>query len=125
MGIDAVRSDFSWAFDFLYLQTGLGDESKGLGLNEYERNELLKAYTRSFDEKNYGDHTEYIMYGSYDAFMITGFRMLSRKAGIGWSTFSHTGVPVPIRAFGAGAEEFGGYYDNTEVYDRLLNVMKK
>lgn len=125
LGIEAVKADYSWAFDFLFLQTGLGDESKGLGLNEYERNELVKAYTRSFDEKNYSDHTEYIMYGSFDAFMITGFHMLSRKAGIGWSTFSHTGIPVPIRAFGAGAEKFGGYYDNTEVFDRLLEVMKK
>jgi alkaline phosphatase len=125
MGIDALKNDASWAFDFIFMQTGLGDETKGLGLNDYERNELIKAYQRSFDEKNYSDHTEYIMYGSYDAFMITASHMLSRKAGLGWTTFSHTAIPVPIRAFGAGAKEFGGYYDNTEVYQRLLKVMKK
>lgn len=125
MGEEALKLDASWAFDFIYMQMGLGDETKGLGLNDYERNELQMAYLRSFDKKNYSDHTEYIMYGSYDAFMITASKMLSRKAGLGWTTFSHTGLPVPIRVFGAGAENFGGYYDNTEVSTRILEVMKK
>ena len=125
MGEDSLKADASWAFDFVFMQTGLGDESKGLALNNYELNELLNAYQRSFDEKNYSNHTEYIVYGSYDAFMITASRMLSRKAGLGWTTFSHTGIPVPVRAFGAGADKFGGYYDNTDIYTRLLEVMKK
>lgn len=121
----ALKADASWAFDFIFMQTGLGDETKGLKINEYEKKELLTAYLKSFDEKNYSDHSEYIMYGSYDAFMITVTHMLSRKAGIGWTTFSHTGIPVPIRAFGAGADKFSGYYDNTEVYSRLLDIMAK
>jgi alkaline phosphatase len=125
MGLDIIKSDASWAFDFIQMQTGLGDENKGLGLNSYEREELARAYIRSFDEKNYDDHIEYILYGSFDAFMITASNMLSRKAGIGWTTFSHTGIPLPIRAFGAGAESFSGYYDNTDVYDRLLKVMAR
>jgi len=124
LGLESLKADASWAFDFIFMQLGLGDESKGLGLNEYERRELRTAYLRSFAEKNYDDHEEYIKYGSHDAFMITASHMLSRKAGLGWSTYSHTGIPVPIRAFGAGAEIFGGYYDNTEVYDKLLAVMK-
>ena len=125
LGEDALKADPTWAFDFILEQTGLGDGSKGLALNEYEKNELSTAYVRSFDKKNYDDHSEYIMYGSYDAFMITASHMLSRKVGIGWSTFSHTAIPVPIRAFGAGAEKFTGYYDNTEVYSRLLNILTK
>jgi alkaline phosphatase len=124
-GEDAVKADPSWALNFVLEQTGLGDESKGLDINYYENEELLTAYVRSFDEKNYKDHSEYIMYGSYDAFMITASHMLSRKVGIGWSTFSPTATPVPIRAFGAGAEKFTGYYDNTEVYTRLLDIMVK
>ncbi|MEA3391481.1 MAG: alkaline phosphatase, partial [Candidatus Marinimicrobia bacterium] len=125
LGVDTVKADPSWALNFILEQTGLGDESKGLAINDYEKEELLIAYVRSFDEKNYKDHTEYIMYGSYDAFMITVSHMLSRKVGIGWSTFSHTAVPIPIRAFGVGAEKFTGYYDNTEVYSRLLKIMVK
>lgn len=125
LGEEAVKTDSSWAFDFILEQTGLGDESKGLGFNSYELDELSIAYSRSFDDRNYDDHREYIMYGSYDAFMITASHMLSRKVGIGWSTFSHTGIPIPIRAFGAGAEKFTGYYDNTEVYSRLLDIMAK
>ncbi len=125
LGEDTVKTDPSWALNFILEQTGLGDESKGLAINDYEKEELLIAYVKSFDEKNYKDHTEYIMYGSYDAFMITASHMLSRKVGIGWTTFSHTAVPIPIRAFGVGAEKFTGYYDNTEVYSRLLGIMAK
>ncbi|MCF7833058.1 MAG: alkaline phosphatase [Candidatus Marinimicrobia bacterium] len=125
LGEEALKADSSWAFDFILTQTGLGDESKGLGFNSYEIKELSVAYSRSFDEKNYNDPYEYIKYGSYDAFMIAASHMLSRKVGIGWSTFSHTGIPVPIRAFGAGAQNFAGYYDNTEVYNRLLDIIKK
>ena len=125
MGEEALKIDASWAFDFILEQTGLGDESKGLGFNDYEKEELLIAYKKSFNERNYKNPSEYIMYGSYDAFMITASHMLSRKVGIGWSTFSHTAIPVPIRAFGAGAENFTGYYDNTEVYSRLLDLLAK
>ena len=125
MGVELLKSDASWAFDFIFMQFGLGDETKGLGINEYEQKELMKAYLNSFEKNNYDDHEAYIKYGSYDDFMITASHMLSRKAGLGWTTYSHTGIPVPIRAFGAQAEEFGGYYDNTEVYDKLLAIMKK
>ena len=42
-------------------------------------------------------------------------RVLSTKAQIGWSTFDHTGGPVPVFAFGSGAEHFTGVFDNTEL----------
>ena len=33
---------------------------------------------------------------------------------------SHTGVPVPIYAYGPGAENFTGTLDNTDVYKAIL-----
>ena len=41
--------------------------------------------------------------------------MLDDKAGIGWTTGSHTGVNVPVYAIGQGSEEFSGYIDNTDI----------
>lgn len=42
-----------------------------------------------------------------------------------FSTDSHSGVMVPVYAFGPGAEEFTGIYDNTDIFvkiRRLLNL---
>ena len=44
---------------------------------------------------------------------------------IGWTTKRHTGMPVPIYAFGPGAERFMGLHDNTEVpriFAELLGI---
>lgn len=37
-----------------------------------------------------------------------------------FSTTDHSGVMVPVYAFGAGAEAFGGVYDNTEIFSKIL-----
>ncbi len=122
-GPDSIRQDADWAFEFVLKQTGLGDPEKDLELNEYELNALMDSYERSFEVRNYEDPVEYILYGSYDPFMVSVSRTLSRKAGIGWTTFSHTGVPVPVRAFGAGASDFDGYYDNTDIFFKLQKLI--
>ncbi len=44
----------------------------------------------------------------------------SERAKIGWTSFAHTGVPVPIYAVGPDEELFRGFYDNTEVYSKVL-----
>ncbi|MDZ7821383.1 MAG: alkaline phosphatase [Candidatus Marinimicrobia bacterium] len=98
---------------------------KGCGLNEYEMADLLTAYEKSFSVRDRENPLEYIAYGSYDPFMVTVSRTLSRKAGIGWTTYSHTGVPVPVRAFGCGAERFDGYYDNTDIFKKLNTLIGK
>lgn len=42
-----------------------------------------------------------------------------------FNTGGHTGIMVPVFAFGPGAEEFIGIYENTEVFAKLLKLMKK
>jgi len=41
--------------------------------------------------------------------------IISAQVGIGWTTWGHTGVDVPLHAFGPGSETFRGVHDNTEV----------
>mgnify|MGYP001009475448 CR=1 FL=1 len=43
--------------------------------------------------------------------------------GIGWTTYAHTGIPVPIFAKGLGSELFAGYYDNTDVAWKTMSVL--
>jgi alkaline phosphatase len=48
--------------------------------------------------------------------------VVNNKAGIGWTSYAHTGVPVPVYAYGAGAELFDGFYDNTDVFAKLCKI---
>lgn len=40
-----------------------------------------------------------------------------------FSTTHHTGVMVPVFAFGAGAQEFAGMYENTELFHKLVKLL--
>jgi len=42
----------------------------------------------------------------------------------GFTTGSHTAVMVPVFAFGAGASEFVGIYDNTEIFEKMYKLFK-
>ena len=37
--------------------------------------------------------------------------------------YSHTGLPVAVLAEGAGSEMFNGYYDNTDIYNKLADLL--
>lgn len=39
-----------------------------------------------------------------------------------YSTGSHTGVMVPVFAYGLGAEEFAGIYENTELFHKMVRL---
>ena len=45
--------------------------------------------------------------------------VMAAKAGIGWSTGAHTALPVLTTATGKYAEKFSGFYENTEISNRL------
>ncbi|MCX7813153.1 MAG: alkaline phosphatase [Pseudothermotoga sp.] len=50
-------------------------------------------------------------------------RYISSKALLGWTTFDHTGDPVPLFAFGPGAEHFTGWLDNTDIPRTIARLM--
>ncbi len=64
-----------------------------------------------------------LLYGTYDPLSVTLTHLLNRKAGLAWTSYSHTAVPVPVFASGAGAEHFDGYYENTEIARRMAKLM--
>ncbi|MBR5075217.1 MAG: alkaline phosphatase [Bacteroidales bacterium] len=48
---------------------------------------------------------------------------LNKAARIGWSTKSHTGIPVPVFAVGAGSQMFAGRIDNTDIPKNIMKAM--
>jgi alkaline phosphatase len=41
-----------------------------------------------------------------------------------YTSTDHTGICVPVFAFGPGAEQFGGFMDNTEIALKMMNLLK-
>ena len=64
------------------------------------------------------------LYGSYEPIIVTITHILNERASIGWTSYSHTGVPVPVYAAGADAERFAGFYDNTDIAKKLASIME-
>lgn len=42
-----------------------------------------------------------------------------------FNTGSHTGIVVPVFAFGPGAEQFTGFMENTQIADKIRKLMEK
>jgi alkaline phosphatase len=63
------------------------------------------------------------IYGFYDPFTVAITRTVSNMAGLGWTSFAHTGIAVTTSAVGVGAEIFNGYYDNTDIAMKIMAVM--
>lgn len=104
---------------------GLGDGDKGLALSDYEKDLLEDAFNRSMSgESDHQPEEISVIYGSYDPFTVTVTHILNNKVGIDWGTYSHTGVPVPVFALGQGDIEFNGYYDNTDVAKKIIDIAK-
>ncbi len=47
----------------------------------------------------------------------------SGRTSVHYGASTHTGAPVPVRAFGPGAERFEGVFDATDVYKRLMSLL--
>lgn len=50
-------------------------------------------------------------------------KVISKAAGIGWSSTGHTAVDVNVYAYGPGAEAFQGNHDNTMIARTIADVM--
>ena len=102
-----------------------GDEEDKFVLTEYELGQLRIAYEKSINGTATGEDAqrEYVMYGSYDPLAVTLTHILNNKSGIAFTSYSHTGLPVAVLAEGVNADVFNGYYDNTQIYDKLAEML--
>ena len=55
--------------------------------------------------------------------LVSGVSAATGRVTLHYGAVSHTGAPVPVRAFGPGAELFEGMLDNTDVAKRLAQLL--
>ncbi|GAF63235.1 alkaline phosphatase [Bacillus sp. TS-2] len=50
-------------------------------------------------------------------------KIISERAYVGWSTNAHTGVDLPLYAYGPGTDLFSGLLDNTDLPKKIADAM--
>ncbi len=94
-------------------------------LAEQDQEMIQRSFMRSMkgEVERAAQESVYLLYGGYEPLTITLSHLANQAAGIGWTTYSHTGVPVPTFASGRSEALFNGYYDNTDLFTKLAAVM--
>ena len=98
-----------------------------LVLNEAEIKFIKEGYEASmvaYEDRN-PDSSEYRAKWSlydYEPFQLRVTQTLSNKAGLGWTSTAHTGLPAPVYAYGVGQEHFENLIDNTTIANTLKEI---
>ena len=102
-----------------------GEEGDKLVLTAYELEQLRAAYEKSVNgtAASQYEQEEYVLYGTYEPLSVTITHIINNKSGISFTSYSHTGLPVAVLAQGVGADTFNGYYDNTQVYEKMAALL--
>ncbi len=87
---------------------GLGGEEAPIVLSSVETGRLRQAFM-GLEVSREGEEPP------YDRLTLTILEILSHRAGLAWTTFSHTGTAVPVYALGVNSMLFGGQTENTDI----------
>lgn len=123
---DTVLKDIKANFGLMTSDNSQASSNKNLVLTDFELSQLKSAYERTLSVGSSSQkkmtQEEYRLYGTYEPLSVTITHILNNKSGISFSSYSHTGLPVPVFALGEGQELFEGYYDNTDIYNNLARL---
>ncbi|MFI3268501.1 MAG: alkaline phosphatase [Rikenellaceae bacterium] len=100
-----------------------GNSSKS-ELSNFEVEMLKDAYKKSLNKiSNVAFDKDDLYngaYGGYDPFTTTCSKIINNKAGIDYSSYTHTALPVMVFAQGTNDHIFSGYYDNTDIAKKII-----
>jgi alkaline phosphatase len=94
-------------------------------LSGFQKEQIEFSFQRSMgnEQERPIQEDQYLLYGGYEPLTVKLTQTMNQTAGIGWTSYAHTGVPVPTFAKGVHQELFGGYYDNTDIFKKLASAM--
>ena len=94
-------------------------------LKPYQIAAMEKAFQQSMKggKVKSDDPMTALLYGGYDPLTVEITHALNNNAGMAWTSYKHTGVPVGTSAMGVGQEIFNGFYDNTDVAKKIMSVL--
>ena len=94
-------------------------------LSGFQKEQIEFSFQRSMGNEQIRpiQEDQFLLYGGYEPLTVKLTQTMNQTAGIGWTSYAHTGVPVPTFAKGVHQELFGGYYDNTDIFRKLASAM--
>jgi alkaline phosphatase len=103
------------------------DLSKYFGLDKLTVDEelaLSDALKRSVSGEviKGSSEADYLLYGGYEPFIMQVTHIVNNRAGVAWTSYSHTAVPVATFAMGPDSNQVNGMFDNTRVFDFMANA---
>ncbi|MDR2084029.1 MAG: alkaline phosphatase [Bacteroidales bacterium] len=102
---------------------GFNNHEKKLRLNHDDSARIELVYQMKFKhDKISSDKIEKYDIRKRETLASIAVKIMSEKSGTGWTTNDHSGIAVPVRAIGAGAEKFAGFYDNTDIPKYILQI---
>ncbi len=94
-------------------------------LTDYEKELIEGAYDKTMKGESVNTPDEdTILYYYYEPFTVTCTHIMNRRAGIDFTSYSHTALPVPVFAIGREAYRFDGKYENTELAVKTAAAMR-
>lgn len=123
---ETVLQDIKTNFGLMSASDSEASANGKLVLTDYELAQLKAAYdkTMSGAAVDKANQREYVLYGTYEPLTVTITHLLNNKSGINFASYAHTGLPVPVFAQGVGYDLFKGYYDNTDIYNKMAALLK-
>lgn len=95
---------------------GIGLKEAPVVIDETEK----KAYNNAFKSLGISQENEY---GEYSPLTYLSSEILSKHAGIGWTSKTHTAVTVPVYVLGVNCDAFRGKIDNTDIPNLIWETM--
>ncbi|HQP03064.1 MAG TPA: alkaline phosphatase [Bacteroidales bacterium] len=95
----------------------------GFTLSEAEIFELNYAYEYACGMFSLDVESERMLYGGNQPVAAAAAQIINKRSGIGFTSYYHTCICVPVFAIGTGSELFGRYLDNTDIPIIILDCM--
>lgn len=105
-------------------ETGVTGSVSDMFLQPFEVDALRAAFARSMSvQDSEAKGPDYLLYGWHEPFTVALTHLLNKKAGVSWTSYSHTGVPVLTFATGVESGLFQGYFDNTDIFTKIVAAL--
>lgn len=113
------RRVYGWDVMKKYLTENFGFFNH-VSVSEAQEANLKELFEAAIVMRNSEDQKT--LYANFNAFAVEVFRLLNDAAGVGFTTLSHSGNPVPVFAVGAGADKFGSLNNNSAMPGLILEA---
>ena len=126
LSFEKVLVEIEKNFGLVTAQNKANTTYKNMVMSDSELAQLKAAYTLSmipWDDRKLTD-ADKLLYGGYEPLSMAVTHLLNNKSGIGWTSYSHTGIPTAVFARGFGSQLFSGSYDNTDLFVKLAVLTK-